>query len=318
MFKKELVVIRKYQDNFKTLSHIYLNNKFFCYCLELPDRGNKKEKSRIPMGKYKTKEHNSLKYKYACLIQDVKDRSYILIHEGNKIKDTNGCLLFAKKLNSEAITETNADINYILQSKIILSKLFDKIGKKFEITILEDFTDDIEKLENPDLKLSKNINLIIKNMSPLILVAPFLKKAGGTLIKKITEKGAKKFLEKIEEKTGVNVIDNDSQETALDLISSSDIKEIAESYNRTLATEIKHGEDLGKTWKDEFATLSVVGLLYVIVIISIINIDTAKQVILSLKSILELKYYGIAFVSVVLSAVGLRTALIKFIDKKFK
>jgi len=76
--------------------------------LELPWLNNKSQVSCIPEGKYDVKVRTSEKYKRHLHIQNVKDRSYILIHSGNFAGSKNpktgksdilGCILVGKTHN---------------------------------------------------------------------------------------------------------------------------------------------------------------------------------------------------------------------------
>ncbi len=80
-----------------------------CWLLELPDRGNKPNRSRIPAGEYAV-EHlprsGSGRYRDVYLIRSVPNRSGILIHPGNWAGDVDqglrtdswGCPLTALRL----------------------------------------------------------------------------------------------------------------------------------------------------------------------------------------------------------------------------
>lgn len=96
-------------------------SKFLAYTLELEWRDNQKRKSCIPKGTYEIAYRDFGGYynrynerfdnhkKGVLELQNVKDRSAILIHIGNRPKDTLGCIL----VGSEA--DTNKSIIY--QSK---------------------------------------------------------------------------------------------------------------------------------------------------------------------------------------------------------
>lgn len=70
-----------------------------CATIELPDRNNARRISCIPAGKYIVKKHNSPKFGKCLKVFDidgkseVSGRSDILIHAGNYISDTLGCIL---------------------------------------------------------------------------------------------------------------------------------------------------------------------------------------------------------------------------------
>jgi hypothetical protein len=74
---------------------------FQCHTLELPWRDNKKSISCIPPGEYITRIRVSPKYGKVYHVQDVPNRTYILIHSGNWAGDVekgyrthvNGCIL---------------------------------------------------------------------------------------------------------------------------------------------------------------------------------------------------------------------------------
>ena len=61
--------------------------------LERPWIFNERKVSCIPTGTYLVKRHNSPKFGECFKIQDVKGRSDILIHSGNVVNDTLGCIL---------------------------------------------------------------------------------------------------------------------------------------------------------------------------------------------------------------------------------
>lgn len=78
---------------------------FQCYTLELPWRNNQKNISCIPPGEYVTKFKTSPKYGKVYHVQDVPNRTFILIHSGNWAGDVkkgyrthvNGCILLGLK-----------------------------------------------------------------------------------------------------------------------------------------------------------------------------------------------------------------------------
>ena len=61
--------------------------------LERPWIFNERKVSCIPTGTYLVKRHISPKFGQCFKIQDVKGRSDILIHSGNIVNDTLGCVL---------------------------------------------------------------------------------------------------------------------------------------------------------------------------------------------------------------------------------
>ena len=77
-----------------TLGVLLLNKKILCCTLEPPWRDNLRDKSCIPTGQYLCRRYDSQKYKVPCLgLADVPGRDYISIHYGNRVTDTDGCIL---------------------------------------------------------------------------------------------------------------------------------------------------------------------------------------------------------------------------------
>ena len=61
--------------------------------LERPWADNKRRVSCIPVGDYLVKLRYSPKFKNHFIVCPVHKRSYILIHIGNRVHETNGCIL---------------------------------------------------------------------------------------------------------------------------------------------------------------------------------------------------------------------------------
>ncbi len=64
-----------------------------CVSLELPWKGNQTSISCIPNGTYYAKPYSSDKFSDCIAVIDVPGRSDILIHVGNYLTDTYGCIL---------------------------------------------------------------------------------------------------------------------------------------------------------------------------------------------------------------------------------
>lgn len=56
-------------------------------------RDNEKQVSCIPKGKYTIRRHTSPKFGLCYIVDNVPERSHILIHAGNTHRDTHGCIL---------------------------------------------------------------------------------------------------------------------------------------------------------------------------------------------------------------------------------
>lgn len=69
----------------------------FAVTLEPPWRKNLPNISCIPDGSYQLQRVVSPKYGDVFEVQDVPGRSHVLLHWGNKVDDTEGCILVAEK-----------------------------------------------------------------------------------------------------------------------------------------------------------------------------------------------------------------------------
>jgi len=68
-----------------------------CKTLELPWERNQQNISCIPCGNYVVTDYTSVKYPSAFVVLSVPGRSGILIHAGNYVTDTNGCILVGEE-----------------------------------------------------------------------------------------------------------------------------------------------------------------------------------------------------------------------------
>lgn len=99
------------------------------YTLENPLRETDKD-NRIPAGTYICKPYSGTKYQDVYIVENVPNRSAILIHWGNTEKDTLGCILIGNKIGKIGIEPA------ILQSKKCFERFRSLIGKEdFTLTI---------------------------------------------------------------------------------------------------------------------------------------------------------------------------------------
>jgi hypothetical protein len=66
---------------------------FGCVTLELPWENNERYESCIPEGRYAVEHRVSGAFGHHLHVKDVPNRSHILIHAGNYVSDTEGCIL---------------------------------------------------------------------------------------------------------------------------------------------------------------------------------------------------------------------------------
>lgn len=100
----KIEVLRLFTDQVVTLSKVLIDGEFFCYGLEDPMREKKVyAETAIPNGQYMVGLRHSPKFSYRfehdmLWVKDVPGFEYILIHWGNTVKDTAGCLLLGNRL----------------------------------------------------------------------------------------------------------------------------------------------------------------------------------------------------------------------------
>lgn len=75
-----------------------VNGLIFGFTLEPADNENQSNISNIPTGQYLCEVVNSSKYGRVYEIKNVTDRSSVLIHWGNLLKDTLGCVILGSEV----------------------------------------------------------------------------------------------------------------------------------------------------------------------------------------------------------------------------
>lgn len=97
-----LTLMRQFTSDQGTLGHLLdeTNQRLF-YTLELPWRDNRRKISCIPLGEYLCTWVRSPRFGWVYTVNDIPDRSHVLIHSGNLAGDTSkgftshveGCIL---------------------------------------------------------------------------------------------------------------------------------------------------------------------------------------------------------------------------------
>lgn len=128
-----LLLIRDTFTDISTIGKLYLNGEYFCNTLELPWKENKRSISCIPAGEYEARlrlprESASREYVH-LLIKDVTDRSYILVHIGNRAKDTRGCILVGQSRKQDFVG------NSTLAMELLIKEIIHLGGKNINIII---------------------------------------------------------------------------------------------------------------------------------------------------------------------------------------
>ena len=97
---------------------------------ELPWRDNAQRQSCIPQGTYEVEPWSSKKYPEAWHLKDVPEREAILIHNGNTIRDIQGCILVGTDFGF--VTGLPAVIN----SRVALRELKRDLPERFILEIV--------------------------------------------------------------------------------------------------------------------------------------------------------------------------------------
>ena len=119
-----ITLIRFFKKDF-TLGILTKDNNIF-FTLELPFKDNQKNISCIKSGIYNIIKWKSPKHGDCLKICDVPNRTNILIHAGNYLKDTKGCILIGEMIKNDGT---------IYNSKIALKKLIYIINDNDKIEI---------------------------------------------------------------------------------------------------------------------------------------------------------------------------------------
>lgn len=103
---------------------LFINQQFVGFTIELPWRENTKRVSFIPEGDYELKPRYSEKFKHHLALQNVPNRSLILIHPANDAnKELQGCIAPVSSLTGIAKG---------LQSKIVFQKIVSLCYQAFD------------------------------------------------------------------------------------------------------------------------------------------------------------------------------------------
>ena len=92
-----LLLLRDMFTDKSTIGELFVNGERFCDTLELPWKDNQRSISCIPEGQYKVRlrypRESATRDYLHLLVEDVKDRSFVLLHRGNSARDSRGCIL---------------------------------------------------------------------------------------------------------------------------------------------------------------------------------------------------------------------------------
>jgi hypothetical protein len=114
-----LLIIRDTFTENSTIGKLFINGEFFCDTLENPYINNERNISCIPAGEYKVRlrlaRESATRDYLHLLVQDVKDRSYILFHRGNTAKDTRGCILVGQSREQDRVNNSRLAMELVIK-----------------------------------------------------------------------------------------------------------------------------------------------------------------------------------------------------------
>ena len=108
-------LIRTTRSVHGTFGMLLSNGQPLCLTCEPPWRMNEVSKSCIPEGYYEYQAHVAPKFDKCWHILDVPHRTEILIHVGNTIKDTYGCILPGMRVGDWAVHNSKDAMNRLRQ-----------------------------------------------------------------------------------------------------------------------------------------------------------------------------------------------------------
>ena len=97
--------------------------------VENPWLYNERNVSCIPKGVYNIRPHKSPRYGLVLAVDDVPNRSHILIHAGNTAADTKGCILVGERFGNVK------DMRAVMQSRFALNRLLSMITEPCQMEI---------------------------------------------------------------------------------------------------------------------------------------------------------------------------------------
>jgi hypothetical protein len=99
--------------------------------LELPWKDNARRISCVPTGRYKVSKRRSPRFGMSFILHDVPDRDFILIHVGNWVDHTKGCILPGtgfQDVNSDGLLD-------VVSSRKAMNRLLEMMPDEFYINI---------------------------------------------------------------------------------------------------------------------------------------------------------------------------------------
>lgn len=110
-----------------TFGVLIYDRRVLCHTLELPWLGNVQNQSCIPVGEYAVIKASSPKFGEVFYIKDVPGREGILIHPGNSLRHTRGCILPGLDVLGQGV----------IDSRAAMHRLYSALPSSFTLNIRE-------------------------------------------------------------------------------------------------------------------------------------------------------------------------------------
>jgi hypothetical protein len=127
-----LTLVRVSQSSQGTFGVLKIGEVPICVTCEDPWEQNARGISCIPADTYKVKKFNGTNFKDVWQVMDVPGRDAILIHNGNTIDDTRGCILVGK-----GFATFPGGGPGITDSKAVLEMLRERLPDEFMLEVCE-------------------------------------------------------------------------------------------------------------------------------------------------------------------------------------
>ena len=114
----EITLRRMFSTPEGTFGQLEMGGVVLCMTCEEPWLDNKPNISCIPTGTYQVVKRISRKFGHHWHVQAVPKRKWILIHNGNTLKDTEGCILVGRNYmiggkKTIGVTESRDTMDYL-------------------------------------------------------------------------------------------------------------------------------------------------------------------------------------------------------------
>ncbi|GGH68215.1 hypothetical protein HNQ91_001499 [Filimonas zeae] len=126
----ELKLLRTYHEE-GTNGELFVNNKLFCYTIELPWKDNQQQVSCIMEGTYNLVKRHSVNHSHHLLLKGVEGRELILIHPANNtLKELRGCISPVKVLTAPGCGDSSRAV-----FEPLLKMVYQSLKKQQTVTI---------------------------------------------------------------------------------------------------------------------------------------------------------------------------------------